>query len=117
MLRKVFSKPQHLAPLSGFLCKAWSTENFPALSKTPSCPSLTTIQELNAPFFGRFQSSLGPLIGPAPTFSRLFTDDVGDYLVAILTNGRVTEDKVGPHDDFLPEFPYLGPPHENRMEA
>jgi hypothetical protein len=47
----------------------------------------------------------------------LLTDDVGDYLVAILTNGRVTEDKVGPHDDFLGEFPYLGPPHENRTEA
>jgi hypothetical protein len=52
-----------------------------------------------------------------PDNGRLFTDDVGDYLVAILTNGRVTEDKVGPHDDFLPEFPYLGPPHENRSEA
>jgi hypothetical protein len=51
-----------------------------------------------------------------PDNGRLFTDDVGDYLVAILTNGRVTEDKVGPHDDFLPEFPYLGPPHENRTE-
>jgi len=23
----------------------------------------------------------------------------------------VTGDKVGPHDDFLDEFPYLGPPH------
>jgi hypothetical protein len=37
--------------------------------------------------------------------------------VAILTNGKVTEDKVGPHDDLLPEFPYLGPPHENWTEA
>ena len=52
-----------------------------------------------------------------PDNGRLFTDDVGDYLVAILTNGRVTEDKVGPHDDFLSEFPYLGPPHDNRTEA
>jgi hypothetical protein len=52
-----------------------------------------------------------------PDNGRLFTDDVGDYLVAILTNGRVTEDKVGPHDDFLPEFPYVGPPHENRTVA
>ena len=47
-----------------------------------------------------------------PDNGRLFTDDVGDRLVAILTNGRVTEDKVGPHDDFLSEFPYLGPPHK-----
>jgi len=38
-------------------------------------------------------------------------------LVAILTNGRVTQDKVGPHDDFLGEFPYLGAPHENRPQA
>jgi len=52
-----------------------------------------------------------------PDNGRLITDDVGDYLVAILMNGRVTEDKVGPHDDFLHEFPYLGPPHENRTEA
>jgi hypothetical protein len=52
-----------------------------------------------------------------PDNGRLFTDDVGDYLVAILTNGRVTEDKVGPHDDFLSEFPYLGPPHEDRTVA
>ena len=52
-----------------------------------------------------------------PDNGRLFTDDVGDRLVAILTNGRVTEDKVGPHDDFLSEFPYLGPPHEDRTVA
>jgi hypothetical protein len=52
-----------------------------------------------------------------PDNGRLFTDDVGDYLVAILTNGRVTEDKVGPHEDFLSEFPYLGPPHEDRTVA
>ncbi len=52
-----------------------------------------------------------------PDNGRLFTDDVGDRLVAILTNGKVTEDKVGPHEDFVPEFPYLGPPHENRTEA
>ena len=48
---------------------------------------------------------------------RLLTDDVADPLLAILTNGKVTEDKVGPHNDLLPEFPYLGPPHENRTEA
>jgi Domain of unknown function (DUF4331) len=52
-----------------------------------------------------------------PDNGRLFTDDVGDYLVAILTNGRVTEDNVGPHDDFLSEFPYLGPPHESRTTS
>ena len=52
-----------------------------------------------------------------PNNGRLFTDDVGDYVVAILTNGRVTEDNVGPHQDFLSEFPYLGPPHQDRTGA
>ena len=52
-----------------------------------------------------------------PDNGRLLTDDVGDYVLAILTNGRVTEDKVGPHEDFLSEFPYLGPPHKDRTVA
>jgi hypothetical protein len=52
-----------------------------------------------------------------PDNGRLLTDDVGDSNVAIFTNGKVMEDGVGPHDDLLPEFPYLGPPHENRTEA
>jgi hypothetical protein len=49
-----------------------------------------------------------------PDNGRLLTDDVADPFMAILTNGRVDDDKVGPHEDLLPEFPYLGPPHENR---
>ena len=52
-----------------------------------------------------------------PDNGRLLTDDVGDYVLAILTNGRVREDGVGPHEDFLSEFPYLGPPHEDRTVA
>ena len=51
-----------------------------------------------------------------PDNGRLLTDDVGDFNVAIFTNGKVTEDGVGPHNDLLPEFPYLGPPHKNRTE-
>jgi hypothetical protein len=43
-----------------------------------------------------------------PDNGRLLTDDVADPLLALLTNGQVTEDKVGPHNDLLPEFPYLG---------
>jgi len=46
-----------------------------------------------------------------PSNGRTLTDDAGDAFVAVLTNGRVTEDKVGPHVDLLPEFPYLRPPH------
>jgi hypothetical protein len=51
-----------------------------------------------------------------PDNGRALTDDVGDSMTAIFTNGKVTEDGVGPHNDLLPEFPYLGPPHENRTE-
>src|SRR5437667_449108 len=46
-----------------------------------------------------------------PDNGRGLIDDVSDVFLAILTNGKVTGDKVGPHDDFLDEFPYLGPPH------
>ena len=52
-----------------------------------------------------------------PDNGRLLTDDVGDFNVAIFTNGKVTEDGVGAHNDFLSEFPYLGPPHVNRTDA
>jgi uncharacterized protein DUF4331 len=47
-----------------------------------------------------------------PKNGRTLTDDVSDHFLAILTNGKVTTDKVGPHSDILAEFPYLGPPHK-----
>jgi hypothetical protein len=43
-----------------------------------------------------------------PSSGRTLTDDAGDAFVAVLTNGKVMEDKVGPHDDLLPEFPTWG---------
>jgi hypothetical protein len=46
-----------------------------------------------------------------PSNGRTLTDDAGDAFLAILTNGKVTGDKIGPHVDLLAEFPYLGPPH------
>jgi hypothetical protein len=46
-----------------------------------------------------------------PRNGRTLTDDAGDAFLAVFTNGKVTEDKVGPHGDLLVEFPYLGPPH------
>ena len=46
-----------------------------------------------------------------PDNGRTLTDDAGDAFLAILTNGKVTEDKVDAHGDLLAEFPYLGPPH------
>jgi hypothetical protein len=41
---------------------------------------------------------------------RRLTDDAGDAFLAILTNGKVTEDGVEAQNDLLAEFPYLGPP-------
>jgi hypothetical protein len=42
---------------------------------------------------------------------RVLTDDVYDMRMAFLTHGRVTSDGVGPHDDYLIEFPFLGLPN------
>ena len=49
-----------------------------------------------------------------PQNGRALSDDVQDLFLAILTNGKVTTDGVGPHSDLLADFPYLGPPHTNR---
>jgi hypothetical protein len=49
-----------------------------------------------------------------PNNGRMLTDDVSDYFLGVLTNGKVTSDKVGPHKDLLAEFPYVGPPHKVR---
>jgi hypothetical protein len=50
-----------------------------------------------------------------PDSGRTLTDDAFDVFVRILTNGKVTEDKVGPHGDLLIEFPYVGSPHQSRV--
>src|SRR5262249_55622327 len=47
-----------------------------------------------------------------PHNGRTLTDDVVDVFLSMLTNGKVTGDKVGPHSDLLDEFPYLGTPHD-----
>ena len=47
-----------------------------------------------------------------PENGRTLTDEVVDPFFSMLTNGKVTGDKVGPHKDLLDEFPYVGPPHE-----
>ena len=49
-----------------------------------------------------------------PNNGRALTDDVVGFFLPILTNGKVTDDKVGPHKDLLAEFPYVGPPHKAR---
>jgi hypothetical protein len=42
---------------------------------------------------------------------RNLTDDTIDIQLAVLTNERVTSDKVSSHQDLLATFPYLGSPH------
>jgi hypothetical protein len=46
-----------------------------------------------------------------PDSGRTLTDDAVDFFLAMFTNGKVTEDKAGPHGDLLAEFPYVGAPH------
>jgi hypothetical protein len=43
-----------------------------------------------------------------PNNGRALTDDVLDYFLTIITNGKVTTDRVGAHSDLLADFPYLG---------
>lgn len=49
-------------------------------------------------------AAAGPLNG------RALADDVIDAELAIVTNGVVTTDSIGPHRDYLSVFPYLGEP-------
>lgn len=47
-----------------------------------------------------------------PANGRTLTEDAFNSFLAVLTNGEITEDKVGPHNDLIAEFPYMGPPHK-----
>jgi len=47
-----------------------------------------------------------------PDNGRTLTDDAFDFFMRVLTNRKVTGDKVGPHGDLIAEFPYVGPPHK-----
>jgi hypothetical protein len=42
---------------------------------------------------------------------RTLTDDVADYRSRFLTKGQKTLSGLSPHNDLLPDFPYLGAPH------
>jgi hypothetical protein len=52
-----------------------------------------------------------------PNNGRTLTDDTADTFLAVLTNGKLSGDNVGPHTDLLAEFPYLGPPHKNYVPS
>jgi len=49
-----------------------------------------------------------------PENGRTLTDDVVDFFLPLLSNGKVTQDHVGPHQDLLAAFPYVGSPHKVR---
>jgi hypothetical protein len=42
---------------------------------------------------------------------RTLTDDVSDWMWALLTKGMAPNDGIGPPTDLLTDFPYLGAPH------
>jgi len=42
---------------------------------------------------------------------RRLQDDVIDISLSLITGGGLTTDHVGPHSDYLTEFPYVGTPH------
>lgn len=42
---------------------------------------------------------------------RTLTDEVADYRSRFLTKGQKTVSGLTPHNDLLPDFPYLGAPH------
>ena len=46
-----------------------------------------------------------------PGNGRTLTDDAADVFLTVLTNGRVTGEKIRAHSDLLAEFPYVGSPH------
>jgi hypothetical protein len=43
---------------------------------------------------------------------RRLEDDTADFMLRLLTNGAINTDHVGPHTDYLSEFPYLGNPRD-----
>jgi len=43
---------------------------------------------------------------------RRLDDDVANYWWSVQTKGRVTSDLLSPHSDYLPDFPFLGQPHD-----
>lgn len=49
-----------------------------------------------------------------PENGRKLSDDAIDVFLAVITNGKITRDNVGPHKDLLAQFPYVGAPHKAR---
>ncbi len=49
-----------------------------------------------------------------PENGRKLSDDAIDVFLSVITNGKITRDNVGPHQDLLAVFPYVGAPHKAR---
>jgi hypothetical protein len=52
-----------------------------------------------------------------PVNGRTLTDDVEANFLTVITNGKVTSDRVPPHTDLLDDFPYVGPPNTAKTAA
>jgi hypothetical protein len=52
-----------------------------------------------------------------PDNGRKPSDDAADAFLTVITNGKVTEDGIGLHNDLLTEFPFLGPPHDGSRQS
>ncbi len=46
---------------------------------------------------------------------RSLTDHAADVFMAVLTNGKVNSDGVGPHADLMATFSFAGPPHGAKL--
>ena len=54
---------------------------------------------------------VGSAANGAALNGRALADDVIDAELGIVTNAHLTTDCIGPHQDYLASFPYLGTPH------
>ena len=52
-----------------------------------------------------------------PANGRALNDDVMDHFISLISGGKTKTDGVGPHQDLLDQFPYLGPPHRVRSTS
>ncbi len=79
--------------------------------------SFSSLKQIDAGLLNVGYAEAGPASGPPVILlhgwpnGRKLTDDAIDVFLSILTNGKVTGDNVGPHEDLLASFPYVGAPH------
>ncbi len=72
-------------------------------------PTATALAEILLPDVLTYD--VGTMADGTALNGRAPADDVIDAELGIVTKGAISTDCVGPHSDYLPTFPYLGPPH------